>query len=186
MAQRLLSAAGLVGAIVVALALFVGGGSTDRRDGIVATPRSIEPPPAEERAAVDSDELEARFAEALRERLPSDGPSAMGTASAMRPDGGLMSAMTASAMGGDLADPFFYQTPRERERRAEAARNRNWRSLDLVNGLIIGITEGIEKARQEGDDERVESLEASKARLEARRDALQAALGDAPHPEAER
>jgi len=185
-AQRLLIAAGLVGAIVLALVLFLGDDVTERRDGIVATPRASESPPAESAAAVDPAELEAQVAEALAEGLADEGPSAMGAAATMRRDGGMMGAMTASPMGGDLADPFLYQTPRERERRAEAARNRNWRSLDLVNGLIIGITEGIEKAREEGNTERVESLEATKVRLEARRDALQAALGDAPRPEAAR
>lgn len=180
-AQRLLIAAGVVGAVVLALVLFLGDDATERRDGIVATPNPrAETAPSTERT--DPDDLEAQVAEALAEGLADEGPQMAAAPTTMRRDGGTMSAMSASAMG-DLADPFLYQTPRERERREEAARNRNWRSLDLVNGLIIGITEGIETARAEGNTERVESLVATKGRLEARRDALQAALGDAPRPE---
>ncbi len=184
MAKRLLIAAGVVGAVVLALVLFLGDDATERRDGIVATPVPTTDAPPSGEGSTEPDELEAQVAEALAEGLADEGPSPMTamSASAMRRDGGPMAAMSASAMG-DLADPFLYQTPRERERRAEAARNRNWRSLDLVNSLIIGITEGIETARAEGNTERVESLEATKVRLEARRDALQTALGDAPRPE---
>ena len=182
MAQRLLIAAGLVGAVVLALVLFLGGDATERRDGIVANPvPTAEAPPSGE-TPNDPDDLEAQVAEALAEGLADQPTAEMTAPAAMRRDGGQMGAMSASRMG-DLADPFLYQTPRERERRAEASRNRNWRSLDMVNGLIIGITEGIETARAEGNTERVETLEATKVRLEARRDALQAALGDTPRPE---
>ncbi len=178
-ARRLLIAAALVAAVVGALVLFLRGDASERRDGMVAPPSSEEPPPSVESAATP-EELEEQVAAALAEGLEGDESSAM-RPTPMRRDGGPMGAMTAG-MGDDLADPFLYQTPRERERRAEAARNRNWRNLDLVNSLIIGITEGIEKARAEGDTERVASLEATKGRLEARRDALQEALGDTPRP----
>lgn len=184
MVQRLLIAAGLVAAVVVALVLLLGGDTTERRDGIVAHPVPVtDAPPSNSgtEAASDPEDIEAQVAEALAEGLADEG-SEMAARSAMRGDGGSMGAMSASAMD-DLADPFLYQTPRERERRAEAARNRNWRSLDLVNGLIIGISEGIEKARDEGNTERMETLEATKARLEARRDALRRAVGDSPRPE---
>jgi hypothetical protein len=178
-ARRLLIAAGLVAAVVGALVLFLGDDTSERRDGIVV-PSTDEEGPTSMESAPSPEELDEQVAAALAEGLSAES-SAMERPTPMRRDGGLMGAMT-GGMGGDLADPFLYQTPRERERRAEAARNRNWRNLDLVNSLIIGITEGIEKARAEGDTERVESLEATKGRLEARRDALQEALGDSPRP----
>lgn len=183
MARRLLIAAGLIAAVVAALVLFLGGDASERRDGMTAATGPEETPTSME-SAPSPDELEGQVAAALAEGLEGDVSSAMGSATPMRRDGGPMGGMNAG-MGGDLADPFLYQTPRERERRAEAARNRNWRNLDLVNSLIIGITEGIEKAREEGDTERAERLEATKGRLEARRDALEEALGDSPRPEQE-
>jgi len=182
-ARRLLIAAGLIAAVVGALVLFLGGDAGERRDGMVATPGPEETAGSME-SAPSPDELEEQVAAALAEGLEDSAGAAMERATPMRRDGGPMGAMTAE-MGGDLADPFLYQTPRERERRAQAARNRNWRNLDLVNSLIIGITEGIEKAREEGDAERAERLEATKGRLEARRDALEEALGDSPRPEPE-
>lgn len=179
-ARRLLIAAALVAAVAGALVLFLGGDASERRDGMVPTSTTEEATPSTADAP-SPEELDEQVAAALAEGLSAEGPT-MERPTPMRRDGGQMGAM-AAAMGDDLADPFLYETPRERERRAEAARNRNWRNLDLVNGLIIGITEGIEKARAEGDTERVESLEATKGRLEARRDALRDALGDEPRPE---
>lgn len=180
MAQRLLIAAVLVAAVVGALVFFLGDDATKRRDGIVTDPvPEADAPPAASAEATPSD-LEDQVAAALEQGLADS--DSVRSAAPMRRDAGAMGAMSASAME-PLADPFLYETPRERERRAEAARNRNWRNLDLVNSLIIGIAEGIEKARDEGNTERVETLEATKTRLEARRDALRSALGDAPRPE---
>lgn len=179
-ARRILIAGVLVAAVAGALVLFLGGDAGERRDGMVASPATEELPPSMESAPSD-EELDEQVAAALAEGLSAEGPT-MERPSVMRRDGGPRSAMGAT-MGDDLADPFLYETPRERQRREEAARNRNWRNLDLVNSLIIGISEGIEKARAEGNTERVESLEATKGRLEARRDALRDALGDSPRPE---
>ena len=174
--------------MVIAFVLFMGDDPRNRPD-----PMSPRGPLASAPTAADgeheADDAESASSSAMAEASAATASASAGTtgevaagtgrASPRRGDAGMLVTNAREA----LQNPMLYETEHERARREEAQRNRNWRSLDLVEGLIGAVDEGIAAARAEGDTERVEKLEASKARLETRRDALRADLRGAARPE---
>ena len=175
MIRRLLIVTAILAIVAVALVAWLGGTTPERAD-------RWSPPPATSAGAGDTNEgPAARATPATRrdeEGLARGAETAAEAASNTAPRSQTMDAGLLARAREALADPLIYETPHERAKRIEATRVRRWRNLNVVESLIVGITEGIEKAKTEGNEERRETLEATKARLETRRDALQAALDE--------